>query len=217
MANIAFASRTYATIRYWLLRVEQTGNQPVWSVATIPVGSYSVTVLKVTKFVWALGLEGQSNAVMIWSSSLVEVRFLVLHRFFLVCLRWPFAVSSNSGRCLLMREVKSPGKVAKKNSTFWLLVSMCTGLGSSMRGVNILRGQFLFVGCTHWKLVCWFSEVAHCWWLGSLAWDKVQMFSVSSEDNIFCFNVSDSGVLFSESGFIASVAELTDRVKQFVG
>ena len=81
--------------------------------ATVPVGSNSETVLKVTRFVQALVPEGKSDNIIICSSSVTCYFWQVLQMFFCFSFMCPFAVAIDFGRYSRINWGVSPGKVAK--------------------------------------------------------------------------------------------------------
>ena len=124
VASIALASCTYATMMYWFPLLDFTGNLPVWSVATFPVGSLGSMDFRETMFVRALPV--------LFGVAVISVCSLVSSFVLRMCCRvsfmWPFAVASDGGRCFCTNCAVSPGKVAK-NPLVMALHHVCgTGL-----------------------------------------------------------------------------------------
>ena len=87
----------------------------------------------------------------------------MLRNFFWVCLRCPLEVLVDCGRCLVMREGKSPGKVAKKTSLTACFHVLGLGLQHA-RCRYFARSFFVHMVYTldDWSPGC-------CWCCGALA------------------------------------------------
>ena len=95
---------------YWLPRLDFTGNRPVWSVATFPVGSLVSIVFSTTLLVRAMAVFGCVDAVI---SVAGDEGALVLRVCWRISFWCPLVVAGDLGRCFRTNSGVNPGNVAK--------------------------------------------------------------------------------------------------------